>query len=438
MNKSIWMDQWHAGLADRAARQPGWADAHNGARVDAVIVGAGLAGLTLAYRLASGGMKVVVLEAHHVGYGASLRNAGFCTASAPVSAAAALKAHGPVAGAALLRWFFDAPLDVRALLHELGADGGWRAGARMVLAHTAAEASRLQSEAHRIRHLLGRQMAFLDGDATRARLGHGNFAGALLDPDSASLNPALLLGALLQGCVDAGVQVVQEAAVEAIRRTGARYAVEFSGGLLDAARVVIATNGYTGKLGFGVHKLIIPVGSFIIASKPVPAASPLRAAMGTAVCATASRFPNYFRFTPDGRLLFGGRRSLSHETATGVVAQELLRDARRLLPAFEFELDRCWGGRLGFTANREPLMGRLDDQLYFTGGCCGHGIPTSIASANALARHLLGAAGAMPVFYRDKLPLSVVPRIATLLLPAIGTYYRVRDRLDAMESAVRF
>lgn len=427
--RPIWMDDWQAALPGGA----GVPRALDGTpSCDCVIVGAGLTGLTLAYRLASAGQQVVLLDAQHVGYGASLRNAGFCTSSAPFSAGAAVARHGSVAATALLHWFFGAPTQVRALLEELGSDGGWVDGERLVLAQTPLQAARLRSEARQIKQMVGRDIGFLDAESTRARLGQGNFAGALHDRNSASLNPACLLHALLQACLAAGVRILEGVQVEQVRRTGARYAVMHASGAVDTGKVIFATNGYTGKLGFGNHQLIIPVGSFIIASKPI-INDPLRVAAGSAVFSTASRFPNYFRFTPDGTLLFGGRRSLSHETSVDLVAHELLQDARRLLPDLDFQIDRCWGGRLGFTQDRQPVMGRLDDGVYFVGGCCGHGVPTSIASANALAGLLLGTAPAMPAFYRDKLALSLVPQIATLLLPAIGTYYRIRDRLEAMD-----
>jgi len=73
----------------------------------------------------------------------------------------------------------------------------------------------------------------------------------------------------------------------------------------------------------------------------------------------------------------------------------------------------------------------LESGLYFVGGCCGHGVPTSISCANALASILLGHAGAPPVFYRKKLSRSFVTAAAARLLPLISTYYRARDRLDA-------
>jgi gamma-glutamylputrescine oxidase len=209
-------------------------------------------------------------------------------------------------------------------------------------------------------------------------------------------------------------------------------------GELTAPRVVLATNGYSTGLGVGSNRLVVPVGSYIVASHPLEPHAVQQFGAHPTVFSTSGRFPNYFRLVTDAvtgsaRLLFGGRRSLSYESSPQRVVTDLLEDVRRVLPGVPFNVERVWGGRLAFTAHREPQMGEIERGLYFAGGCCGHGVPTSIACANALASVLLEKADAPPVFYRRKLSRSFAMAAASKLLPLIGTYYRARDRLDALQ-----
>ena len=343
------MSEWDA---IRPAPRAADTDRASPATTEFAIVGAGLTGLTLAYRLASAGRRVVVLEAEHVGHGASLRNAGFCTASAPIDAASALRRYGPDRGREFLRWFLEAPELVRQLLAELNADGEWTPSTRLVLARTRSDAVRLQQEAKSLRDVSGRGVDYLGAGEISSHIGFGRFEGALRDEHSACLNPAKLLAALLRACLSSNVDVFERSRVTRLDRLTDGYRLHHTGGVLEAARVVLATQGGPIGLERRFGGLSVPVGSFIVATHPIGEEVRDRIAGESTVFSTNSRFPNYFRLTREGRLLFGGRRSLSYEDSPGLIAAEIVADLRRVLPGLEFELDRCWSGRLAFPLDR--------------------------------------------------------------------------------------
>ncbi len=443
LSQPLWQEEWETLRAPSPARSVLDDEPHSRS-CDVAIVGAGLTGLTTAFRLAQAGRSVVVLEADGVGSGASLRNAGFCTSSAPFSAQAAVKRHGPERGRELLRWFYGGPDEVRSLLQELNEDVVGNSvlenATQLVLATTSAQARQLRADCVAVNEALGatwdHRLEYVPREAVREHIGFGKFHGAIRDPVSACVNPARLMAALLRACESSGVRLIERARVSRIEDAPAGYRLKHARGEVTAERVILATNGYSTSLGVGSHRLVVPVGSYIIASRPLDPRTVHHLTPTTAVFSTSGRFPNYFRLvrdtqTEDVRLLFGGRRSLTFETSPHRVADELLADVERVLPGLAFDVERVWGGRLAFTARREPQMGELERGLYFVGGCCGHGVPTSISCANALASVLLGHRSNPPAFYRRRLSRSYAVAAAARLLPLIGAYYRARDRLDA-------
>ncbi|WP_167760202.1 NAD(P)/FAD-dependent oxidoreductase [Paraburkholderia pallida] len=424
------MAEWNAIHSTTAISN---ADLPAHASADIAVVGAGLTGLALAYRLAVAGRSVIVLEADRVGSGASLRNAGFCTASAPLDASTILRRWGTRAGLSILRWFYDAPSAVRNLLLELDEDAGWTPSTRLVLARTPADSHRLHHEAQTLRQVLGRDVRYVPAPEVPKHIGFGRFEGALRDEDSACVNPARLLAALMRGCLSAGARIFERAPVVSYTRsTKGFYSLQHNDGIVEANQIIFATQGDVSALGMGQRRLAIPVGSFIAATLPLGAEERARLAPASTVFSTSSRFPNYFRLSEDGRLLFGGRRSLALQASPDRIAAELLADLQRVLPGLDYEFDRCWGGQLSFTVDRMPLAGQLGENVYFLGGYCGHGVPTSIACANDLSRLLIDPQAQVPEFFRNHLAPSLHPRAATFFLPAISAYYRARDHLDEL------
>src|SRR5262245_858948 len=186
------------------------------AACDVAVVGAGYAGLTAAYVLAQGGARVVVFERARVGAGASARNAGFCTISPPFSAAGLLATEGQDGARSWLQWFRGAVERVEALAESVSAYGrvaiGFRRVGRLRLAETMAQAASLKREAE-IQARLGAPVRYIEGAALAERMPLGRATGAIIDEESACLDPAALLDALSVAAQNAGVVIAEDCAV---------------------------------------------------------------------------------------------------------------------------------------------------------------------------------------------------------------------------------
>src|SRR5262249_21201944 len=126
----------------------------------------------------------------------------------------------------------------------------------------------------------------------------------------ASIDPARFHQGMLDRAIAAGVTVVPRCAASAIERDGAGFRVATARGTVAARNVVVATNGYTGRLTPWLRRRVIPIGSYAIAAEPVAPAVMARLMPKGRIGSDTRKVVYYYRPSPDGtRILFGGRVS---------------------------------------------------------------------------------------------------------------------------------
>jgi gamma-glutamylputrescine oxidase len=201
-------------------------------------------------------------------------------------------------------------------------------------------------------------------------------------------------------------------------------------GSVKASFVVLACNGYLGKLEPRVAGKIMPINNFMIATKPL-GKKRANALINGRYGVHDTRFVvNYFRISEDFRLLHGGgenyRASFPDDIA-GFVRPYMLG----LFPQLsDVEIDYAWGGTLSVTVNRLPHIGRLKPNLYFAQGYSGHGISTAIFAGKVIAEAITGTADKFDVL--ADLPTMTFPGGTLLRYPGMVLgmlYYTIRDRI---------
>lgn len=384
-------------------------------------------------------MSVCVFERGQIGEGASSRNAGFCTISPPVSALD-LVTLGWDNARRWFDWFEEAVDATEAIAERIGrfapAIGFRRCGAAK-LAQTTAQADMLANEVSLLTEL-GLHRRYVPADEIDPPLCN-SFIGARRDDASAVLDPGQLHLALAEAFHDKGGTIVETCPVIMAKPAGQGLNVHHEHGVTAAGRLLVATNGYSQFSFAPFQDFIVPVGSFVILTEPFPVEADLGALATGAALHTSYRFPHYFRLLDDRRMLFGGRASLATEDDLAECAGWLHRRLRSLFPTLTMPpVSHCWGGRLGFTRDKRPLMGRLDDRRYYAMGCAGHGVPTSLAFGRDVAAHMLGRPRAPAPFWRE--PDAAPANFSTALrhfLPAAQIYLRLRDTLDRTYDVLR-
>lgn len=357
------------------------------ARCDVLVVGGGYSGLSAAAGLAARGRDVVVVDAEDVVARASTRNGGMVIPELKFGPDTLVRRHG-ACGEALVRHTLDAYVHLRDLVAEEDVECDWQETGGLLLAHHARLVRGLQEDA-REWEARGEPVAFLDRDALGAEIGSDAYSGGFLMRRTAGIQPAKLHAALLARATRAGAQVHHRTRVTRIERTTDDFRVQTTRGAIAAADVLLAANAYVDGALPSLRRRVLPIGSFVIATEPLSADAQQAVLPGRRMCFDTKHLLNYWRLSPDGRMVFGGRASLSR-TSVAEARDVLYAQLLRIHPQLHgVALTHAWGGEVAVTRDRLPHCGRLDGIAYAT-GCNGTGVSLSIWFGTRAAAWMTG------------------------------------------------
>ena len=418
------VDSWYRRTANPFAELPPLVGE---VQADVAVLGAGYTGLTAALHLAERGYKVTVLEAQRVGWGASGRNGGQILTGYNPSIATMAGWVGPDDA----RRLWDLAEEAKRLLaetitrHGIACDltrGYLYAGLKP--RHMRALRA-MQAEWQGLGH---GNAQLLDQTQIRGRVGSPHYIGGLYDPEGGHLHPLNYALGLAEACRAAGVTIHEQSPVIAVD-TGGAPSLTTARGRVRATALVIVGNALLGKLVPGLGRTIAPVGTYIAATEPL-GPDRIRQVLRDDVAVCDMNFVlNYYRRTPDDRLLFGGRVSYSGLEAPNL-SQQMRRSMLKTFPQLaDVRLDQVWGGLVDITVNRAPHLGRLGPTSYFAHGFSGQGVALTGIAGRIMAEAIAGQAERFDVFAR--IPHRAFPggplRTPALMLAML--WYRLADML---------
>ncbi len=398
------------------------------------IVGAGYAGLSTALELAKHGVDAVVLEAGELGFGASTRNGGAVSGGVNVGKSFTGKtiAIDGERAAALLSDAGDAFSLIDRLIDEERIDCFWEKRGRFVGAWTRAHFAAQQQRLGLLNAAAQSGAYMVSREHQRGEIGSDYYHGGMVVERSGKLHPALYYKGLLEACQQRGVTICAKAAAGRIAQTGSGWQVETSRGALSAGDVVIATNGYTGDLTPALKRRVVPIASHIIATEELPADLASSLIPKGRTLSDTRRVLCYYRMSPDGkRMIFGGRARFTQVDAR-VSAPILHRYMTARFPQLHgFKVTHAWTGNTAFTLDALPHMGEREG-LHFCLGCNGSGVAMMTYLGWQTARKIAGAANYACSFDRPEFPDHRLYSGNPWFLPVVGSWYRLRDRIDRL------
>lgn len=396
---------------------------------DVCVIGGGYTGLSAALHLAERGYRVVLLEAHRAGWGASGRNGGQVGSGHRQDEETLERTVGREQARHLWNLSEEAKDIIRQRIarHDIACD--LKPG-QLIAASKPAHAAAMERRGARLLRDYGYAHArYVPPAELTGMLDSRAYHGGLLDMGALHLHPLNYALGLAAACQDAGVRIYERSAV--LDYTLASPAVARTGlGDVRADHLVLACDAYLGQLEPRIAARIMPINNFVIATAPL-GAERARALIPGDVCVHDTRFVvNYFRLSADQRLLFGGGENYRARFPADIrafVRPYMLQVFPQLADA---AIDYGWGGALGITRSRLPHVGRLPPNIFYAHGFSGHGISIGTLAGKLIAEAVAGTAERFDVLARVPAPAWPGGTLLRWPLLVLGMlYYALRDRL---------
>jgi glycine/D-amino acid oxidase-like deaminating enzyme len=413
-----------------ATPRPAFDPVPSPADCDVAVIGSGYTGLSAALQTARGGRRTVVLDAEAAGWGCSTRNGGQISTSVKPSLAELTARHGEERARAILGEGHNALAWIEHFVAEEGIDCRFTVCGRFHAAHTARQYERLAKAATSEPKGLETGAIVVPRAEQHSELGTDAYHGGVVYPRHASVDPGRLHQGLLARALAADATLVPHCPVTALQAAGAGFELQTPRGVLRARNVIVATNGYTGSATPWLRRRVIPIGSYIIATEPLPADVMARLMPRGRIVSDTRKVVYYYRASPDGRrILFGGRVSL-RETDPRASAPKLHAAMVRIFPEVaRARISHSWWGNVAYTFDTLAHVG-ADRGVHYALGYCGSGVSMAAYLGMRVAQQLLGRAEGRTAF--DGLGFQTRPFYwgnPWFLAPSVA-YYRWRDSLD--------
>ena len=295
------------------------------------------------------------------------------------------------------------------------------------MATKPSHAPRLKQYGSWLEKKFGHVQNYIPKNQIRDEIGSDAYHGALTDEISGGLHASKYVYGLATTVSNLGVQLCEHTDVLDIEKNDSNYfRLITSAGDVRAKKVIVATNGYTDRLVPGLKPLIFPVGSYIVVTEPLSEDLQKIISPKKRMYYDSKWFLNYFRLTPDGRMLWGGRNDLSTDLDLDDSAKRLTRELYSILPDLrDIPITHTWTGKLGITFDLMPHIGEKNG-IYYAFGYGGHGLSIATYLGTEIGLLLSGKKDRSP-FMEISHQTMFFYRNRPWFIPFAARYFRFLD-----------
>jgi gamma-glutamylputrescine oxidase len=421
------IDSWYAASTPPQPPRPAL---QGDVDTDICVIGGGIAGCSTALHLAERGYRVVLLEAHRVGWGASGRSG----AQAIPGIACGQHKLQALVGDADARRIWDVSVEGLRLQRELIARHGIDCDLRTGQMHVAIKPRQERELREEVATLHGEygydSIRMVEREELRAILATDRYIAGNYDSAGGHLHPLKYTQGLAAAAERAGVRIFEDSRALAYARVAGALEVTTATGRVRCRSLALCGNAWLGPFAPALSRKIMGVGTYIVATQPLGAERAAALIRNDAAVTDINWVIDYFRRSADHRLLFGGRVSYSGLDPLGTRRATRARMLAVFPQLADADIEHAWGGYVDITMNRAPHFGRLETDVYFLQGFSGHGIALTGVAGKLLAEAIGGTAERFDLFAR--IPHRDFPGGAALRRPALVLamlWYRMRDLL---------
>ncbi len=412
---------------DNSGDRTAYASLEGEEKADVVIIGGGFTGLSAAAHLAQNGVDTVLIDAHRFGDGASGRNGG----QMGTGHRRWVEEMEQQLGLERARALFDLAEEAKTHLLEFsrrnGIDIQYRPG-QLSVTHKERLLPSYRRHVELMQERFGySHLAVMDREETAWRVGSNFYHGGIRDTGTGHIQPLKLVIGLASVAHLAGSRLYEQSPALSIRSSAAGITVQTPSGQIRAQKCLLAVNAHGGMLEPVSAAHVMPIGSFIGATEPLE--DPDSVLPGDEAVDDSRFVIRYFRKSPDGRLLFGGREVYGKQSDRRI-EEHIRRQISEIYPALaNARLTHGWGGSVGITVPRMPFIREVQPNVLYAGGYSGHGVMLSNYVGRLYAESVLGKHDKLKLFEELRIPAFPGGRRfrAPLLLLAMS-WYALRDR----------
>jgi len=426
MSLTTYPSSYYAASANPAPERP---PLQGETSADVCVIGAGFTGLSTAIALLEAGLSVVVLEAAKVGFGASGRNGGQIVNSYSRDIDSIERSVSQSSAKLLADMAFEGGRIIRERVQKYGIacdlkDGG------VFAALTAKQMKHLEAQ-KRLWERCGHnnQLELLDNQGIRSVVASECYVGGMLDKSGGHIHPLNLALGEAVAVESLGGRIHEQSPATRIER-GAQPVVHTAEGQVKAKFVVVAGNAYLGNLVPELAAKSMPCGTQVITTEPLSEELAKNLLPQDYCVEDCNYLLDYYRLSAERRLIYGGGVVYGARDPANIEA--IIRPKMlRTFPQLEkVKVDFAWTGNFLLTLSRLPQVGRLNDNIYYSQGCSGHGVTFTHVVGKALSEAINGQASRFDAF--AELPHYPFPggRLFRVPFTAMGAwYYSLRDKL---------
>jgi glycine/D-amino acid oxidase-like deaminating enzyme len=400
----------------------------------------GFTGLATAYNLRKDdpGMKVAVLEAEVVGFGASGRNGGFSMTLFGLEPAVTKSLFGHQRTVEAHRYMERAVDYVDALVKEHKIQSDYEFPGFLRAATTPGYVKRIQHDLEILTSMGITGIEWIVAEKIRAEVDSPLFLGGWWEPRCGLLNPAKQSRELKRIALQAGAEIYEETPVIKIER-GPRFTLHTPGGTVTAEKVVFATNAYSHLIP-GLRSKQVPAFTHMVVTEPLTEKQLKTIGWKNRQgIEDARNLVHYFRLTADNRIAMGGSdvsitygRNMERDLNPRTFA-DLEHDVVRLFPHLKgIRFTHRWGGPVSVPIDMVPAIGFLGDpRAIYSLGCVGHGVSMTHLNGRTIADLLLERKTDLTeVWFVNRRMIPWPPEPLRLVASqAIRSYLRLEDAL---------
>ena len=396
-------------------------------QTDVAIVGCGYTGLSAALTLLEKGRSVVLLDDQRAGEGASSRNGGMCGDILKPTFSELSERYGKQTSVALYSETRDALNFLKhfVLTNAIACD--FAQAGRLTGIASDHQARSIEAESALLKREVGIDYHMVSKGDLHNEIGSDLYVGARIHPHHAGLQPAKYVAELIRIVRERGAHIQDRTRLLSYVSAGRNFELVTSRGKLRTRDLIIATNGYTGAATSWLRRRIVPVTSYMIATKVIPLPTMRELFPTGRLVIDTNRLLVYYRPSPDGtRILFGGRPAYT-KVNLETSARRLMEYLRQIFPVLRTSsVAHSWFGYIGYTFDHLPHVGTKDG-VHYAAGYCGSGVVLATWLGRKAAYRLLGDTEGKSAFANLTHPTHPLYRGRPWFLPLVQAWYQLQD-----------